>query len=75
MLRSIALTLSLFMLQGTAGVFAITPENGLYWSPSRPSNLYVIEYQKDVMVLVIYSYDAQGRPECLPASMPPDRRR
>ena len=69
-LRSIILAASLFMLQGFTCAFAITPENGMYWSPSRPSNLYVIEYQKGVMALVIYSYDAQGRPEWFTASGP-----
>ena len=60
----------LLMLQFVNTVHAATPENGLYWAPTRPANLYVIEHQKGRMALVIYSYDAQGRPEWYSASGP-----
>ncbi len=69
-LRRSILAAFLFLLQSFNFAMAITPENGMYWEPSRPANLYVIEYQKGTMVLVIYSYDAQGRPEWYSASGP-----
>ncbi len=47
-----------------------TPENGLYWAPGRPAQLYAIEHQEDRVVLVVMSYDDAGRAEWFTASGP-----
>jgi hypothetical protein len=47
-----------------------TPENGLYWAPGRPAQLYAIEHQEDRVVLVVMSYDEAGRAEWFTASGP-----
>jgi hypothetical protein len=55
-------------LQFATAAHAITPESGIYWAPSRPSNLYVIENQRGKIAFIAYTYDEQGRAEWFTSS-------
>ena len=67
----------LLLLQFFAVAHAVTPESGIYWAPSRPANLYVIENQRGKIAFIAYTYDEQGRAEWFTSSgtlvrVPPD---
>ena len=58
----------LLLLQFFAVAHAVTPESGIYWAPSRPANLYVIENQRGKIAFIAYTYDEQGRAEWFTSS-------
>lgn len=61
-----ALCLSLFFFACQVG--AITPESGLYWNPDDNGTGYSVEVQGSTVVLIVYTYAADGEPEVLTGS-------
>ena len=63
-LRAVCVALMFFASQ----VRAITPESGLYWSPANDGTGYSVDVQGSVVVLIVYTYAADGEPEVLTGS-------